>query len=435
MIKSSFLLNSCAFDCYLCLPEPRTNINLSMNFRPYHPKQDKSAVHRIWKEIRGITQVQEVDYFLSDCQVLVADIRGEAECLVASAQGEFQYLEEQLRLSAIMEVATSRIARKQGLASSLTAELIARNAANGAQIAALSMFEQGFYDRLGFGTGGYDHMLSFDPADLTVKDSFRVPKRLTIDDWEDMYRAATLRHRSHGGCVIEGASIFRAELAWANKGYGLGYSDGAEGSLSHYFWASSEDGYGPCFIRILVYQNHDQLKELLALLKSMGDEIQLVTLLEPPEIQLQDLIKQPFRGMSISRRSSYEQNNHAKAVWQVRICDLPGCLEKTHMLGTPISFNLSLYDPIEESLPITAPWRGISGEYTISLGPESHAVAGTSASLPTLTASVGAFSRLWLGVRPASGLAVTDQLNGPEELLQQLDRLLVLPKAYLGWDF
>ena len=42
---------------------------------------------------------------------------------------------------------------------------------------------------------------------------------------------------------------------------------------------------------------------------------------------------------------------------------------------------------------------------------------------PTLTATVNAFTRLWLGVRPATGLAVTDDLSGPPELLQQLDQL------------
>ena len=44
-----------------------------------------------------------------------------------------------------------------------------------------------------------------------------------------------------------------------------------------------------------------------------------------------------------------------------------------------------------------------------------------------LRASIGALSRLWFGVRPATGLAVTDDLAGPPELLEALDRALVLP--------
>jgi hypothetical protein len=55
--------------------------------------------------------------------------------------------------------------------------------------------------------------------------------------------------------------------------------------------------------------------------------------------------------------------------------------------------------------------------------------------LPTLTASVGAFTRLWLGVRSATGLAVTDDLDGLPELLSALDEILRLPVPNIGWEF
>ena len=55
--------------------------------------------------------------------------------------------------------------------------------------------------------------------------------------------------------------------------------------------------------------------------------------------------------------------------------------------------------------------------------------------MPTLTASVGAFTRLWLGVRPATGLAVTDDLDGLPELLSALDEILRLPVPNIGWEF
>ncbi|NQT88677.1 hypothetical protein HQ560_18065 [bacterium] len=60
---------------------------------------------------------------------------------------------------------------------------------------------------------------------------------------------------------------------------------------------------------------------------------------------------------------------------------------------------------------------------------------GEADSLPTLDATVNAFSRLWLGVRPASGLAVTDQLSGPPELLAALDAILRLPTPQPDWMF
>ncbi|MBU7045828.1 MAG: hypothetical protein HXS54_05275, partial [Theionarchaea archaeon] len=50
-------------------------------------------------------------------------------------------------------------------------------------------------------------------------------------------------------------------------------------------------------------------------------------------------------------------------------------------------------------------------------------------------ASVNAFTRMWLGVRPATGLAVTDNLHGPQELLSDLDHILCIPEPHPDWDF
>ena len=78
---------------------------------------------------------------------------------------------------------------------------------------------------------------------------------------------------------------------------------------------------------------------------------------------------------------------------------------------------------------------GIGGSYTIVLGPESSAKRGTKSHLPTLTAAVGAFTRLWLGVRPARGLATTDELSGPADLLAALEHRFCLPSPHFDWDF
>ena len=48
---------------------------------------------------------------------------------------------------------------------------------------------------------------------------------------------------------------------------------------------------------------------------------------------------------------------------------------------------------------------------------------------------MNAFTRLWLGVRPASGLTLTDDLAGPDELLTALDEALRLPTANPEWGF
>ena len=123
------------------------------------------------------------------------------------------------------------------------------------------------------------------------------------------------------------------------------------------------------------------------------------------------------------------------AYWQLRMCDLPGCLARTHLAGSPLRFNLALSDPIEAYLDAGAPWRGVGGDYVVTLGPSSGAEPGKDPSLPTLAASVGAFTRLWLGVLPATGLAVTDELAGPRELLTALEETLRLPVPRLDWDF
>ena len=61
---------------------------------------------------------------------------------------------------------------------------------------------------------------------------------------------------------------------------------------------------------------------------------------------------------------------------------------------------------------------------------------GSASNLQTLKASVGAFTRLWRGGRPAAGLATTDDLQAPPELLEKLDSHLRLPTPGLGgWQF
>ena len=77
----------------------------------------------------------------------------------------------------------------------------------------------------------------------------------------------------------------------------------------------------------------------------------------------------------------------------------------------------------------------MGGEYVVSLGGSCGAERGRDSALATLEATVGAFTRLWLGVRPASGLAITDVLSGPRELLTDLDHVLRLPEPHPDWDF
>jgi hypothetical protein len=381
-------------------------------------------------------KAEMADVWIAASRAMVAEVDGAAECLVLSAPGGLRYLEEDLTLAAVTGVTTSHIARKQGLARRLTARLVAADAADGALVAGLGMFEQGYYDQLGFGTGGYEHWVSFDPARLRVPVNARVPRRITADDWAAVHASRLARLRGHGSCNLNPADLTRAEMIWMSKGFGLGYYDGPQGALSHHVWLNPREvDSGPYSVNWTSYQTYDQLLELLALIRSLGDQVHLVRMLEPPGIQLQDLIEQPFKQRRISEKSRFEVGTQASAHWQMRICDLPGCLERTHLAGGEVRFNLALYDPIDGFLDEGAPWTGISGEYVVTLGSRSSAERGQDAALPTLAASAGAFTRMWLGVRPATGLAVTDELEGPPELLRELDGVLRLPEPKPDWDF
>ena len=413
-----------------------------MKFRDYDPNKDREAVHRIWREVGWLEKDEKkeaaaaADILIECGRALVAEINGEAECLVLTAPGTVRYLDQDIPLSANTGVTTSRIARKQGLASRLAARAVAADAADGASVAGLGMFEQGYYNQLGFGSGGYEHWIGFDPARLKAGVKARVPRRIASDDWAMVHAARLARLRGHGSCNLNPPETTRAEMLWTENGFGLGYCDGPGGELTHYFWCRvKETEYGPYSIQWMSFQTPDQFLELMALIRNLGDQVRLVKMREPQGIQLQDMIEEPFKQRQVSEKSKFESHMHAMAYWQMRICDLPGCLEQTHLRYSEVRFNLTLSDPIERFLDEGAPWRGIAGDYVVTLGPTSGAELGTDASLPTLTASVGAFTRVWLGVRPATGLAVTDELSGPPELLETLDWVLRLPEPKPDWDY
>ncbi|NLG48710.1 MAG: GNAT family N-acetyltransferase [Chloroflexi bacterium] len=408
--------------------------------RPYDPERDREAAHRIWQEVGWLEKearhLEAFDAMLTSVRAMVADLNGQAECLVVTGPGVLRYLDRDLPLSVVLGVATSHVGRKQGLASQLAARAVALDAASGAQVVALSMFEQGYYNQLGFGTGDYELLVRFDPSRLHTRVKHRAPTRLSADDWEQMHAAHLQRARRHGAVSILAPAVIRAEMVWTKNPVGLGYHDGPDGSLSHGLWISAtEIANGPYELQWMVYQTRDQLLELLALIASLGDQVRLFTMTEPAGVQLQSLLRFPFRYRQISEKSAFATGIGASAWWQMRICDVPGCLAQTSVYGEQLPFNLHLIDPIERYLPDDAPWRGVGGNYVVTIGPTSHAEPGTHPKLPTLTASVGAFTRLWLGVRPASGLAVTDRLSGPPDLLERLDNTLRLPSPKTDWPF
>lgn len=410
------------------------------DFRRYDEKKDKEAVARIWREVGWLEEKKEHEEamaaVLDSSRTLIAELNGAAECMVNTCPGTLRHLEDDVPSSILAGVTTSRIARKQGLASRLTARTLAEDAADGLKAALVGIFDQGYYNQLGFGNGAYEHWYTFDPTDLRINVKPRVPIRLTVDDWEAIHRSRIARFRRHGSCSLIPAQMTKADMTWSKNGFGLGYRDEESGELTHHFWAKTKAiEHGPYTISWMAYQTKEQLFELLGLLKNLGDQVNSIELCEPPGMQMQDLLNHPFRSRRITESSKHENTIFAAAYWQVRMLDLPGCLEQTHLTGNPLRFNLLLTDPIERFLDDTSDWRGVGGEYVVALGEESSARQKRDESLPTLRASVNAFTRLWLGVRPASVLAWSDDLSGPQDLLARLDRTVCLPSPQVDWDF
>lgn len=408
-----------------------------MIFRRYDPERDADAVHRIWTETGWLEPGKEnvMDIELAAATALVAELEGSPECLVLSAEGTVRHLRDDLPFWAIIGVTTSRVARKQRLASRLTAAALAEGAAQGKAVAGLGMFEQGYYNRLGFGNGAYEHRILCDPAKIRVPVPERIPRRLTANDWERMHAARLARWRCHGAVSLTPPGITQAPTIWPKHAFGLGFED-ADGTLTHHFWCETDNAArGPYRICWTAWQTPAQYLELLGLIRSFGDQVPVVRLTDPAGIQLQDLLDKPFREYEVREKGKCELRNDSFAWWQMRMLNLPACLAATHLKAEPLRFNLALSDPICAFLDADSPWQGCGGYYVVTLGPESSAVQGTEPGLPTLEATVNAFTRLWLGVRPATGLAVTDALDGPPELLQALDDTLRLPQPHVDWYF
>ncbi len=404
--------------------------------RPYDASRDLDAVVRIWLEIGWIDSADKTKAlggFLGAANAEVATMNGEAECMVHWTPGSMRYQDTPLGLCAITAVTTSHIGRKRGFASRMTGRALAQGAAAGHAVAALGMFEQGFYDRLGFATGAYDHEITFDPAALLLDHiPYRTPERIPLDAWADLQGAMAGRLGSHGAVVLDPADLFAAEIGLNEKMYALGYRD-EQGELTHFVLGSLQEGHGPFRITFLAYRTTDQLLELLRLLKEQSDQIRSVRMIEPAHVQLQALLREPIRHRWHSHGTDRESMIRSFAWYQLRMLDVSACVAARRWDGGEVRFNLTLTDPAAERLP--GPWKGVGGDYTVTVGPSSSAVDGHAPGLATLRTSVGAFTRLWFGVRPATVLRVSDDLDAPVDLLTELDRAFALPHPILGWDF
>ncbi len=405
-----------------------------MRIREYHDN-DIQQVEQIWKECGWLEGKREpLDILVKNTEPMVAELDGNVECLVVPVGGSIQYQEEELQLNCIAAVTTGIVGRRQGIAGRLTSTVIAREAEAGAKVSCLGIFEQGFYNKLGFGNGAMDIITSFYPGDMDVPIKPRIPIRLTEKDKDAMYDSRIRRMKRHGGVNLD-KGLMDHEIS-NGKCFGLGYKD-SDGSLGHHFFMTGlGKESGPWRVQWMVYRNYRELLELLGLIQGLGDQAYLIRMNESPDIQLQDFMKKPLSHRQISRGGRFATGTVSFSYWQMRMNDIPACFAAMKMDKPTFRFNLDLTDPIERYLTDSPySWKGTSGNYVVEIGQNSSAEKGHDPDLRTLKCSVNQLTRLWLGLKKASYLNIAGDFDAPQELLEALDRTIDLPLATPDWMF
>lgn len=397
-----------------------------MDVREYEA-DDLAAVQRLWQECGWADEdeAEHIEDFLADADAVVAELDGAAEACTSIHDGTMDHTGTRLPAAIVSSVLTGLVGRRQGLARATLDEALRRAAGRGNAVALLGMFEQGFYDRSGFGTGAEMILYRLDPAHLDADLPYRRPARLTLQDVPSMVESLLGRRMPHGAVTLPSVPMRRAERSWDEHGFGLGYRDD-NGELTHFVWCSSKDEHGPYEVREWAWRTPHQLLELLGALRSLGDQVRTLLLPEPAAVQLQVLVDRPGR-MKITRTTGeHRYEVKASGWWQARVLDLEACVAALSAVRD-VHCNLRLVDPV--GLP------GATGDWVLHLGEASTAVRGHDEDLDTLTASVSAFTRLWLGVRPPTTLAATDDLDGNPQLFDALDDAIRLPRPDVQMDF
>ena len=405
--------------------------------RPYETK-DLEQCLRIFHEIGwmdGKDSDKEVfEAYTDGANSLVAEIEGEVEVFVVTRPGSCKYLNEDIPFSAVTGVATSRVARQQGLAGKVTVQAIEDSANNGAAMSILGMFDQGYYDKFGYGTTVYHHISTFDPAHLQVPRLTRSPKRLSKDDAAAMHTCRCQRKRYHGGCNLDGIGETRATTIWQEHAFGLGFEDDA-GVLTHFLWIKPKGEHGPYNVWFTGWETHEQLIELLSVLKSLSDQIHGVRMADPSRLHLQDFLTRPLATYRARKGGNFDSDVVSQVWMQCRMLDVPTCVGAMKLCGDPVSFNLELADPIAQYLQEESSWRGVGGHWVIRLGEESSATKGTDDSLPTASGTVNDLSRIWFGSSTAEAVSVTGNFKADPGLMQAIDEIVRIPSPEVDWDF
>lgn len=420
-------------------------MSLEHTIRRFEPARDSEAVARIMMEV-GWQRPGEKDErlqarrrFQEAAAGFVADAGGEPQCYVSTMPGSYQYRDGALPFAGVTGVITSRVARKQGLASRTTARALAYQAHEGAVVAGLGIFDQGFYNKLGFGTTAYDIYATIDPASLNVPYCRRRPVRLTAADLGEMHEARLRRRLRHGSVSLDDEAATLMGVSASETGFGLGFRDEETGELTHCFWVSTDNpGSGPYRVLWTSFTTVAQFVELLGLLRNFGDQVYTVWLPEPSGVQLQDFLDRPFRRREQSRRGEHETSTTASAGFQYRIMDVPAAMAAAagtlRGRGTSLpSFTMRVTDPVARYLPEEAEWNGCAGVYRF--GPDGAEAVNREQTDVDLEIGIGDLTRAWLGVLPVSTLRDTSDVTVDDDLAAALDDAFAGPAPHTDWFY
>ena len=171
--------------------------------RVFERDRDLEQLQRVWRETgwleEGDLSKRGIEAYLNACDTIVEDVHGVMDIGASRAEGVLQVQGSGLPLCVIAGVYAGLAGRQGGHATRLTALQVAAGVADGAAVASLGIFDQGFYDRLGFGIGPYVHRMTVEPASLKVPRLERSPVRLTVDDAAEMHACRLARRHEHGG--------------------------------------------------------------------------------------------------------------------------------------------------------------------------------------------------------------------------------------------
>ncbi|MCD4760546.1 GNAT family N-acetyltransferase [bacterium] len=400
--------------------------------------KEMKAIYRIWKECGWISddanEKKSLDAFLEGSNNQIIELNGDPECLICTSPGKMYYGDTTLNITAVTAVTVSHILRKQGAASTLLVSMLGEEAQHGADVAGLGMFEQGYYNRLGFTTMGYEHWFTFDPGKLSIYKKGGIPERLTKKNWKAVHKNLSERIKGHGTVTLDPPELIKAEMLFGKNAFGLGYKQ--NGKLTHHVWFSTDDAEtGPYYVRWMAYSNWDQFLECMGIIKSLEEQVRSISMREPTHIQLQDFIEKPFQLQTITRKSKFESRMRAIAYQQLRILNLENSIAAVCYEGTPFSFNLTLSDPLKAQLPANSTYKGCSGEYTVNIGKESSISQGVTKGLSAVSGSISGFTRLWIGTVPASTIGLSEDLKIDPQLYDQLQKAFFKPYAGSDWDY